>query len=183
MSHVWVESAGGPLLVAPESQLALWGGSTDDDGPVEEWGDYGRACSVEGYVGLVDVGDDQALVLGDEPASTTYLPDERLFLRWAAAYSEAELIAAAKRALNDGVQWDEDEDLTWEIREPVVLFDSAWPGAEIEADNHLVVEVGPGRYRVRATCLKDHHNWMILVQLQPAADAGRRPDNWLLDIR
>jgi hypothetical protein len=168
---VWVESAGGPLLVAPASELAHWGGSTDDDGPVETWGDYGRACSVQGYIGLVDVGSQQALVLGDEPASTTYLADERLFLRWAAADSEAELIAAAKRALQDHVQWDDDEDLIWDVREPVVLFDSAWPGAEVEADNHLVVDVEPGRYRVRATYLKEDHSWMILTQLQPISGA------------
>ena len=174
---IWVESAGGPLLVAPVSELARWGGSTDDDGPVETWGDYGRACSVQGYIGVVDVGGQQALVLGDEPASTTYLADERLFLRWAAADSEADLIAAARRALQDHVQWDQDEDLIWGVREPVVLFDSAWPGAEIEADNHLVVDVEPGCYRVRATSLKDDHNWMILTQLQPIPDtdeAGSR---------
>ena len=55
MSVVWIESAGGPLLVAPESKLAHWSGSTDDDGPVETWGDYGRACQVQDCIGLVDV--------------------------------------------------------------------------------------------------------------------------------
>jgi hypothetical protein len=163
----WVESAGGPLLVAPRSQLRHWGGSTDDDGPVETWGDYGRACTVEGYIGLITIGDQQALVLGDEPASTTYLPAERLFLRWAAADSEHEIVAAAKRAVRGQVQWDEDEDLIWDVQEPVVLFDAVIPGTEAEFDNHLVVEIEPGRYRVRATYLTDHGSWMILVQLQP----------------
>lgn len=94
-SFSWVESAGGPLLVAPRSELTEWGGSTDNDGSVETWGDYGWACTVEGYIGLVRIGSRQALVLGDEPAPTTYLPTERLFLRWAAAYSESELLVAA----------------------------------------------------------------------------------------
>jgi len=162
----WVESAGGPLLVVPASALSHWGGSTDDDGPVETWGDYGRACAVEGYIGLLSVGGQQALVLGDEPATTAYLPAERLFLRWAAADSEAELVAAAKRALQGHVQWE--EDLVWDIREPVVLFDPAWPGSEIEPDNHLVLDIEPGRYRVRATYVEDRSNWMFLVRLQPA---------------
>ena len=143
-----------------------WGGASNDDGPVESWGDYGRACSVRGYIGLVEVGGQQALVLGDEPASTTYLAAERLFLRWAAAYSEAELVAAARRFLRDQLHWDEDEDLIWDVRGPLVLFDSAWPGAEIEPDNHLVIDIEPGRYRVRATSLKDQGSWMLLVQLQ-----------------
>jgi hypothetical protein len=166
MSLTWVESGGGPLLVAPKSELAQWGGSTNDDGPVEAWGDYGRACSVQGYIGLVSVGGQQALVLGDEPASATYLPAERLFLRWAAADSEAELVAAAKQALQEDVRWDEDEDLIWDVREPVVMFDSAWPGSEMEPDNHLVIDLEPASYRVRATYLEDQDNWMILVQLQ-----------------
>ncbi|WP_433351501.1 Imm21 family immunity protein [Microtetraspora malaysiensis] len=31
---------------------------------MKPWGDYGRACAVEGYIGLVAVGAQQALVLG-----------------------------------------------------------------------------------------------------------------------
>lgn len=169
---VWVESEGGPLLVAPESELAHWCGSTGDGGSAEAWGDYDRACSVQGYVGLVNVGGQQALVLGDEPATTTYLADERLFVRWVAANSEAELIEAAQRALRDGIQWDEDEDLMWVIREPVVLFESWLSGTEMEPDNHLVINIEPGRYRVRATGLNDHRGGAILVQLQPASGVG-----------
>lgn len=163
----WVESAGGPLLVAPRSDLTHWGGSTDDDGPVETWGDYGRACTVEGYIGLVAIGAQQALVLGDEPAPTTYLPAERLFLRWAAASSESVLVAAAKQAMHGKMQWSEDEDLFWDVRGSVVLFDAALPGTVMEPYNHLVVDLAPGRYRVRAASLTVHDNWMILVQLQP----------------
>lgn len=168
----WVESAGGPLLVAPRSELRHWGGSTDGDGPVETWGDYGRACTVEGYIGLVAIGAQQALVLGDEPASTAYLPAERLFLRWAAAYSESQLVAAAKRAVHGRVQWDEDEELIWDVQEPVVLFDAVMPGTEMELDNHLVADLEPDRYRVRATYITDHGNWMILVQLQPTKEVA-----------
>ncbi len=163
MQYTWVSSAGGPLLVAPRSALRLWTGASSTDGPVESWGDYGRACAVDGYVGVIPVGQRQALVLGDEPAITTYLPAERLFLRWAAAYEEDDLVNAARRAIRDGVQWDADEDVGWVVDGPVVLFDSAWPGTELESDNHLVVDLHPGTYRVRATYRADGDNWMILV--------------------
>ncbi|MER5326765.1 Imm21 family immunity protein [Streptosporangium roseum] len=165
--HTWVRTAGGPLIAAPKSELDHWAGVDDNDGPVETWGDYGRACAVEGYIGLVTVGAQQALVLGDEPAMTTYLTAERLFVRWAAANSEADLVAAAKRALADQPDWDDDEDLNWEVQEAVVLFDSAIPGVELEPDDRLIIDLEPGRYRVRATYTKDEDNWMILVQLQP----------------
>ncbi|MFF3672245.1 Imm21 family immunity protein [Microtetraspora malaysiensis] len=109
MLHTWVETAGGPLIVVPKSELDHWAGVDHNDGPVETWGDYGRACAAEGYIGLVTVGAQQALVLGDEPAMTTYLTTERLFLRWAAAYSEAELVAAGRRALAGQLDWDDDD--------------------------------------------------------------------------
>lgn len=134
---------------------------------MEDWGDYGRACAVDGYIGLVAVGRWQALVLGDEPAMTTYLPSERLFLRWAAAYEESDLVSAARRAVRDGVEWDADEDVLWLVDGPVVMFDSVWPGTESEPDNRLVVDLDPGTYRVRAKCRDDGDNWMILIQLQP----------------
>ncbi|MEO3826159.1 Imm21 family immunity protein [Actinomadura sp. B10D3] len=161
----WVESAGGPLLAAPVSRLARWEGVTDDDGPVETWGDYGRACAVDGHIGLVNIDAGQALVLGGEPATTTYLPGERLFLRWVATNSEDELVAAAKRAL-PSITWD--EELVWDVDGPIVLFDSAWPGATPEPGNHLAIDLAPGRYRVRASSRQDDRNWMILVQLTPA---------------
>ncbi|MET7426396.1 Imm21 family immunity protein [Dactylosporangium sp. NPDC005555] len=167
MPYTWVSSAGGPLLVAPQSALSLWTGADSTDGPVQEWGDYGRACAVDGDVGVVAVGQVQALVLGDEPARTTYLPSERLFLRWAAAYDEDDLVGAARRAVRDGVAWDADEVVRWVVDGPVVLFDSAWPGSELEPDNHLVVDLEPSAYRVRAAHRTDGDNWMILVQLQP----------------
>ncbi|MER6512068.1 Imm21 family immunity protein [Nonomuraea sp. NPDC001636] len=56
----------------------------------------------------------------------------------------------------------------WEVREAVVLFDSAIPGAELEPDGRLIIDLEPGQYRVRATYTKDEDTWMILVQLQPA---------------
>lgn len=167
MRYTWVHSTGGPFLVAPVSELGRWGGVEDTDGPVETWGDYGRACSVEGYIGLVPVGTQQALVLGDRPARTTYLPAERVFLRGAPAGPDEELITTARHVLSE-IVWDADEDLAWDVRESVVLFDSAWAGPDIEPDNHLRIDLEPGRYRVRATSARHSGSPLILVQLQPA---------------
>ncbi|WP_329467909.1 Imm21 family immunity protein [Streptomyces sp. NBC_01431] len=65
----WVESLAGPLIVVPVSVLAEWGGCSENWG--EEPGsveDYDRACAVEDWAGLLDVGSNgaQALVLADE---------------------------------------------------------------------------------------------------------------------
>jgi hypothetical protein len=129
--------------------------------------DADDASTDDGYVGLVEIDQRQALVLGDEPAMTTYLPSELLFLRWAPAYEEDDLVSAERRAVRDGVEWDADEDVRWMVAGPVVMFDSAWPEAALEPDNHLVVDLRPRPYRVRATYRAEGDTWMILVQLQP----------------
>ncbi|MFE6486320.1 Imm21 family immunity protein, partial [Streptomyces sp. NPDC057757] len=80
----WVESGGGPLIAIPEIVLPFWSGADGD----EMYSDYDRACDVDGSIGLVPVGDTRALVLGDEPASTSFLPEHGTFVRWCAADSE-----------------------------------------------------------------------------------------------
>jgi len=163
----WISSEGGPLLVAPQSAVSSWAGVPDLDGPAQARDDYGRACSVDGYIGLVDVGERQALVLGDEPAMTTYLAGERLFLRWVAAQEEDDLIHAARRALHGVPDGDQTEEVLWEVDGPVVLFDSGRAGTELEPDTCLVVDLEPATYRVRAVYREDGENWMILVHLHP----------------
>ncbi|MGY4391064.1 Imm21 family immunity protein [Streptomyces virginiae] len=44
-----------------------------------------------GCAGLLTVGPSRASVLGDEPSSTTFLPEHGVFVRWVAAESETEL--------------------------------------------------------------------------------------------
>ena len=116
-----MESGGGPLIVIPEVVLPFWSGADGD----ETSSDYDRACDVDGYIGLVPVGDTRALVLGDEPASTAFLPEHGTFVRWCAADSEDELLAGVPAALEAAV-WE--PEVHWNVPGPVVLFDAAWPG-------------------------------------------------------
>jgi hypothetical protein len=92
----WVQSMGGPLIVIPVSALDQWGGCTEDGvivGGTDVPDDYDRACDVEGWAGIVEVGTEgSGLVLADEPATTCYLPEQNVFLRWLAADSDAELL-------------------------------------------------------------------------------------------
>ncbi|MCX5178470.1 immunity 21 family protein [Streptomyces virginiae] len=157
----WVESGGGPLVVVPAEVLTRWEGA-DSEGPES---DYDRACAVVGCAGLLTVGPSHALVLGDEPSSTTFLPEHGVFVRWVAAESEAELLGGVEAALED-VAWEDGQ--VWEVPGPVVLFDSAWPGSEVEPDNHTRVELTPGRYAVRAASARPNAETAFqLVRLLP----------------
>ncbi|MEU2455943.1 Imm21 family immunity protein [Streptomyces sp. NPDC012765] len=157
----WVESGGGPLVVVPAEVLNLWEGA-DSDGPES---DYDRACAVSGCAGLLAVGPSLVLVLGDEPSSTAFLPEYGVFVRWVAADSEAELMGSVGAAL-EAAAW-EDRQL-WDVPGPVVLFDSAWPGSEVEPDNHTRVDLPAGRYEVRAALAHpDADITFQLIQLLP----------------
>ncbi|WP_338704037.1 immunity 21 family protein (plasmid) [Streptomyces sp. Q6] len=156
----WVESGGGPLIAVPAVALSSWSGA---DGAGLET-DYDRACGVDAYGGLVTVGQSLALVLGDEPASTSFLPEHGVFFRWCAAESEAELLAGIDAALAEAV-WEPEQ--RWDVPGAVVLFDAAWPGGELEPENHLRVELELGRYGVRGTYVEpDPQTSFILVQLR-----------------
>ncbi|WP_328789809.1 MULTISPECIES: Imm21 family immunity protein [unclassified Streptomyces] len=157
----WVESGGGPLVVVPAEALTRWEGA-DSEGPES---DYDRACAVVGFTGLLAVGPSHALVLGDEPSSTVFLPEYGVFVRWLAAETEAELLGGVGAALEDAA-WEEGQ--VWDVPGPVVLFDSAWPGSEVEPDNHARVDLAAGRYEVRAALVQPNSETAFqLVQLVP----------------
>lgn len=74
---VWVQSAGGPLIVVPESSVNAWGGVTKSGAVLGGPGgrdDYDRACEIDGLAGVITVGADDAdaIVLADEPATTCF---------------------------------------------------------------------------------------------------------------
>lgn len=156
----WVESGGGPLIAIPEVVLPFWAGADGD----ELSSDYDRACEVDGQIGLLPVGDTRALVLGDDPASTAFLPEHGMFVRWCAADSEAALLARVPQAL-DVAEWE--PEVQWDVPGPVVLFDAAWPGNESVRTDHLRVSLEPGRYTVRAAYVEPGPEiWVGLVQMR-----------------
>ncbi|KES05908.1 hypothetical protein BU52_17485 [Streptomyces toyocaensis] len=157
----WVESGGGPLIAVPETVLPFWTGADGE----ETASDYDRACEVDGLVGLLPVGDAAALVLGDEPAATAFLPEHGTFVRWVAGHAEAELLASVPAALQ-AARWQ--AEVHWNVPGTVVLFDAAWPGAHSTGTGHVRLTLTPGRYAVRAAQAQPGpETWLILVQLRP----------------
>lgn len=158
----WVTSMGGPLAVVPVTALREWGGCTEEgivvwDGEAPD--DYDRACGVDELAGVIDTGTGgaQVLVLGDEPATTLYLPERRAFVRWICADSEEELIAAAEAVLDaPDTPWEDCG--AWETDGPAVLMDSAEAGADLgvpyPGDTRMPeqadVPLPAGRWRVGA---------------------------------
>jgi immunity protein 21 of polymorphic toxin system len=180
----WVTSMGGPLIVLPASALRDWAGCTETGmiiGDTDTPDDYDRACAVEDFAAVIDVGtgDAQALVLGDEPAMTCFLPDRNIFIRWLAADSYTELLAAAEALLADpATPWE--HGMIWETDGPSVLMDSAEAGDNLDQPyphstqlpEHAPVYVPAGRWRIRAFHRTDAFPWVGVVQLIPEQTPG-----------
>ncbi|MFE6050966.1 Imm21 family immunity protein [Kitasatospora sp. NPDC056446] len=158
----WIDSEGGPLVLVPEAALGAWTGCAGAD--------YDRACGTDGHLGLLDVGGAQALVLGEEPASTTYLPEQGLLLRWVAAESEEAVLAALPRALRLAA-WE--PETVWEVAGgPVYLFDAGWTGAESAAEGRLRLDLAAGRHRVRAAYVEPDGETSVMLVRLGAVDAA-----------
>lgn len=78
MAHFeWIESSGGPLILMDSEVVEFWSGilerrsylqggseqSTDYMDPLET--DYGKACSINDYLGVVSIEKQNVLVFGD----------------------------------------------------------------------------------------------------------------------
>ncbi|MEV6786690.1 Imm21 family immunity protein [Streptomyces sp. NPDC051098] len=120
----------------------------------------------------IDESGTRALVLGDEPATTCYLPERRVFLRWLAADSDAGLLAAVERVPADPeTAWENCG--VWETDGPAVLMDSAESGADLampypgssRLPEQAPVVVPAGRWRIRAVHTTGDFPWVGVVQL------------------
>ncbi|WP_406116988.1 Imm21 family immunity protein [Streptomyces virginiae] len=140
-----VECGGGPLVVVPVEVLTRWEG-VGSEGPES---DYDRACAVVGRTGLLTVGPSHALVRGDGPSSTTFLPKQGVFVRWVAAESEVELLGGVEAAWED-VAWEDGQ--VWEVPGAGRALRLRLARPEVEPDNHTrgAAASGPDRGDHRA---------------------------------
>jgi hypothetical protein len=139
-------------------------------------GDYGRACAVADFAGLIDVGAGAAIVLGDYPAPTVWLPERNAFLRWIAADSDDAILRHAGAVLADlDTKWEEVG--AWTTTGPAVLMDAALAGSDLDVEENIegmaprsaAVALPPGRHRVQA-CYAEREDdgvALMIVRLLP----------------
>lgn len=183
----WMASNGGPLLLVPGEHLASWGGiDPPRDGrrieakfrcfPDDLATDYDRACDVEGYLGLLDIGAGQGLVLGDEPCRTAWLEsmarhdgDEDsvlggMLVRWVYGNSEAEALATIDHVPQSA--WRDDDLVLTVGKEPLYLLDAAYNPDDLQGDDHMTIRLPAGMYSIAtAEYEPDAHTNLILHRL------------------
>jgi hypothetical protein len=180
----WVSTGGGPLIVIPVEIAHHWrgdGGLGLPDGDlsmvwetVRDHTDYGRACGVDDYLGMLEVGPGACLVIGDEPLETAFLPTEDggIFVRWVHAEKEEDVVRAAQVVPED--VWVPSPHRFHVGRDGLLLFDSACPGDDLPNPgiegivSWMRVPVPSGTYEVdTADYEPNDHTRVILHRLRP----------------
>ena len=180
---VWVESGGGPLLLLDQGLAEHWTGiftpGADPEEDPLEGTDYGRACEVEDYLDIIDIGLGQGVVLGGEPAPTTWWPLPEgggLLVRWLGAEREEDVIAAVSDPSD--VAWEAANIELHVTSRTLLLLDSACSAAECEpgavgglADS-LAIDIKPGTYRFDTALLEPNESMSLLLHRLTAASTG-----------
>lgn len=160
----WIESAGGPLLLAPRSSTKDWYGA-DGSKVVGSQTDYARACSIDAEVRVIGIGNRSALVLGDEPDRTALIPvkstSEVLMVRWRWADSEESLLSGLLAEHAAGALSFVSVGQLPTSAEEYLLFDSACSGAQI--DRYLSISLQAGRYLIETANFKPDKATCALV--------------------
>ncbi len=136
----WIgRKSDGPLIVIGESIADAWTGHHGED--------LERAKAIEDYLAVVPVGESEALVLGDEPFETTWVPLPRsgggMFVRRLWSNTPDDALRAAR-----GIGPDEWTFATFmDVRaDRLLLFDAARPGTETAAA--IVIDLPRGKYAI-----------------------------------
>ena len=164
---------GGPLIALPESLLGYWGGTCRNSQATEadatfRWReevptDYDRACSISTWAAVLALGPGHALVLdiNDEPGPCTV---------WLARDYGGVFRSGDDLDCPEAVKEE-----AWQTLEDVVTLDSrlivttaATSGAEARGEDHLLVLLEPGTYRV---AFAERHSdsgdlWTVFVRLE-----------------
>ena len=126
------------MLLLPERVMHLWTGT---DGP-----DYDRACAINDYLGVVVVGDEEGLVINDEPASTAIFSaregDSVVIAKWTYG-PDATSVARSLQDVQFRAFPPPDVRMTFGSS-PQILFESSFAGSECIRSRTACLR--PGRY-------------------------------------
>lgn len=145
MEASWIESAGGPLIMASDKSLLSWHGHEGDE-PT----DYDKVCRIADYLGLISHHEDNILVFGGDPLPLIYCAsddrDMSYFVRWINGDSDELVLNAARTSVKD----IEGKPLLLRINSVhQIVFDAACPGRSFDESNFIrIVFPAVGMYEV-----------------------------------
>lgn len=168
----WTSSDGGPLLLIEEKSLLNWEGSdAPSNGRVVEanfrWGlevatDYDRTCDVEDWLGLINVGEGKAIVLGGDETATTWLDliekREGMLVRWIYADSDEDAVNKAKSLFDE---LGKEESFEFKVGDSDLILFSAAESGEYKISPRLKFNLESGDYKIFTIEYKDEQTSII----------------------
>ncbi len=156
----WITSAGGPLLFLEEHLLPHWHGYDTSD--------YDRACSIKDYLGLLEVGPGQGLVLGEEPMPTAWRsfprPPGGMFIRWQWADDDDSVVRAI--ADLEKVSWEATGIVFDVANSSLVLFDAVCSGQDPDCNTtgcRLNIRLEEGHYFIQTAHYQPDENTALIL--------------------
>jgi hypothetical protein len=141
----WIESTGGPLILATVRNTAKWLGIDGNSGFLHPT-DYQSACENDGEISLLEGDSYTVIVIGDEPDRTAIYQQtltEFQIVRWKFANSERDIVTHLP--VTDADHSKESLVVIFDDEE-ICLTDSSSPLAE--NDQIIQINVQPGKYAV-----------------------------------
>jgi hypothetical protein len=181
-NYDWMEPSGGPLMLIGREVIELWSGilerqsyfqgesrvSTDYMDPLET--DYGKACSITDYLGVVDIENQKVLVFADEPLPTALVLSsnyEVIIAQWVYGEKGADRLLQTVDFLS--LNWHFNEVIKFSSAEQY-LFVAAIDGRSLLARDDvtffLEMNLFPGEYQVFSSFYEpDHQTRFFLYKL------------------
>ena len=164
-------------MLIEEKYLPDWEGSdAPSNGRVVEanfrWGletatDYDRACDVEDWLGLINVGEGKAIVLGGDETATTWVDlienREGMLIRWIYADSDEDAINKAK-SLSD--ELGKEESFEFKIGDSDLILFSAAESGNYKISPRMKFNLSSGTYKISTIEYKDEQTSIICHRLR-----------------
>lgn len=162
----YVETEGGPFILLPLELKKAWKGVGDDEDE-DEASDYERAEEFLSTVGVLDVGDGKALILG-EAEVTAFRPtkDGGVLIQRVFGEEDEDVIAAVDEAIASGKWKATKHVLPIAGNGKVALFDSAYAYEDADEDEVLKIALAPGSYAIDTARVKTKDVEAGLVRLR-----------------
>jgi Immunity protein 21 len=176
----WIFSTGGPIILISDKSFNLWSGilkrssylknkiEETEDFLNEDETDYGKACSIQNYVGAINIGDDAALVLRDESLSTTIFQSVNgifVIARW--YYGEDKIFVdkyLKALDLNSIESWEFEMEYSLSTNSQFLL-DSACSAGMINKDysDCLLLNMDKGFYKISTSFCEPNDNTRLIL--------------------
>ncbi len=152
-------------MIVRSGSLTKWGGVRAEGTP----NDFERACDVSDYLGTIPFDAAHALVLGDDPYPTAFLPAPTFGGGFIVRMLWGEDLERGSRCVHliGRAAWTTEPVVFDAGHGTLVLFDAVHAG--IQAPHQIQVPLGPGRYAVASADWEDDSMCLLVHRLVPVS--------------